>query len=274
MSLAFLKKLFGRTANANTSASENYKARIEAFESVLNDCINVSNNCAGIPAPTGAHFYASVLFTALCSRGVSFAILAPGTSWSKKIVDHWDYASLAVLVRSLLEIRLAFFYLCVEQCDRTEWDCRWNIFNLHDCMARIHLFSEMDSNSADIPGFQTQAEELKGRLNNNAFFLALSGSDQRKLLHGKNAYLSPLETIAKAAGVEIQHFRWLYKFLSSHVHGLPLSFYRAGQFDGRGRGVHCEVEDNYSCLCVSFALTLLVAARDEMEALFAPHVER
>ncbi|KQR10713.1 MULTISPECIES: hypothetical protein [Xanthomonas] len=205
-----------------------------------------------------SHFYASVLFTTLCARGVSLAILAPGTSWSKKVTDHWDYASLAVLVRSLLEVR----------------ECRWNIFNLHDCTARIHLFEEMDPNSADIPGFQTQAAELRDRLNSNAFFLALRASDQRKLLHGKSAYLAPLETIAAAAGVEVQQFRWLYKFLSSHVHGLPLSFYRTGQFDERGRGVHCEVEDNYSCLCVSFALTLLVSARDEMEALFVPHVER
>lgn len=275
MSLALIRKLFGRPAeNVSTAASDDYKERIKAFESILSDCLNVSRNCAGIPAPSGAHFYASVLFTTLCARGVSFAILAPGTSWSKKITDHWDYASLAVLVRSLLEVRLAFFYLCIEQTTQNEWDCRWNIFNLHDCTARIHLFEEMDPNSADIPGFQAQAAELRGRLNSNAFFLTLPASDQRKFLHGKSAFLAPLETVAAAAGVEVQHFRWLYKFLSSHVHGLPLSFYRAGQFDERGRGVHCEIEDNYGCLCVSFALTLLVAARDEMEALFSPHVKR
>ena len=77
MSLAFLKKLFGLATNASTAASDDYKERIKAFESVLSDCLNVSRDCAGIPAPTGAHFYASVLFTTLCARGVSFAILAP-----------------------------------------------------------------------------------------------------------------------------------------------------------------------------------------------------
>lgn len=249
-----------------------YKERIAAYEGILGDCLTVSRNCAGIRSPTSAHFYASVLFTTLCTRGVSLAILAPETSWSKKIVDHWDYASLAVLVRSLLEVRLAFFYLCAEHCDPVEHECRINLFNLHDCTARIQLFQEMAPAADDIEGFQKQAAELRARLEANDFFCALSASDRRRLLHGKNAYLVPLETIAMAAGVELQHFRWLYKFLSSHVHGLPLSFYRMGRFDDRGRGLHGPVEDNYTCLCISFALTLLIGARDEMKALFAPHV--
>lgn len=255
-------------------ASAEYMERTKAFEGLLSDCLSVSRDCAGIPAPTGAHFFASVLFTTLCNRAVSFAILAPRTSWSKKAVDHWDYASMAVLVRSLLEVRLAFFYLCTEECDRPEWECRWNIFNLHDCTARINLFEEMHPDSADIPGFQAQATELIERLRANAFFVGMSASEQRRLLHGKNAYIEPLEKIAVRAGIEIKQFRWLYKFLSSHVHGLPMSFYRMGQFDGRGRGLHCDVEDNYSCLCVSFALTLLVRSRDEMKQLFTRHIVR
>ena len=267
-----MKKLINQSDDTVFVVSDDYKERIKAFEIVIRDCLNVSNRCAGIPAPTGAHFYASVLFTTLCSRGISFAILAPRTSWSKKVVDHWDYASLAVLVRSLLEVRLAFFYLCIEQCERTEWECRWNIFNLHDCVARIHLFEEMSPDSADIPGFQEQVEELRDRLRSNNFFLTLPASEQRKFLNGKNAYISPMENIAVAAGVKIHDFRWLYKFLSSHVHGLPLSFYRIGQFNDRGRGVYCDVEDNYSCLCVSFVLKLLVGARDEMKSLFSGYV--
>lgn len=259
---------------ATPKASAEYMERIKAFEGLLSDCLSVSSDCAGIPAPTGTHFFASVLFTTLCNRAVSIAILAPRTSWSKKVVDHWDYASMAVLVRSLLEVRLAFFYLCTEKCDQTEWECRLNIFNLHDCTARISLFEEMHSDSEDIPGFRVQATEVIERLKVNTFFLAMPPSEQRRLLHGKNAYVEPLEKIATRAGIEIKQFRWLYKFLSGHVHGLPLSFYRMGRFDERGRGLHCDVEDGYSCLCVSFALTLLVKSRDEMKQLFAPHIVR
>jgi hypothetical protein len=248
--------------------SENYKERIDALGNVVSHCIEVSQRFAGIPSPTGSHFYASVLFTSLCSRGVSLAILAPLSSWSEKIVEHWDYASIAGMVRSILEIRLAFFYLCAEKCSREEWECRWNIFNLHDCKSRICLFEEMTHESHDIEGFEAQADELRSRLTANAYFMSMSEKQRNKFLKGGNAYLFPLEEIGLRAGVERQTFRWLYKLLSIHVHGLPMSFYRMGNQE-RGRGVHSEVEEGYTLLCLSFAISLLVSARDEMESLFA-----
>ncbi|MDR4468898.1 MAG: DUF5677 domain-containing protein [Nitrospira sp.] len=251
--------------------SEEYKTNVSAFETTLKECFSLSQQCAGMSAPTSAHFYASVLFTTLCSRSASFVILAPGTSFSIKAFDHWDYASLAVMARSILEIRIAFFYIGVQECTPAEWNCRWNLFNLHDCMSRIHLFEKIDPLSKDLLGFKTQADEIQDRLKKNEFFLSLSESEQRRLLHGQHAYPVPLEKIAEQAGVELTTFRLLYKFLSSHVHGLPISFYSAGD-DGRGRGVHCEVEENYSSLCVSFVHALLVASRDEMRKLFEPHI--
>ncbi len=247
--------------------SKEYRERISALDNVVRHCITVSQKCAGIRSPTGAHFYASVLFTSLCTRGVSLAILSPYSPWSKKILEHWDYASIAGMTRSILEIRLAFFYLCAEVCPRDEWECRWNIFNLHDCTARIRLFEEMPGGSSDITGFNVQVDELRDRLNKNPFFASLPEKDRKKFLQGGHAYLHSLEDIATRAGVDVHTFRWLYKLLSSHVHGLPLSFYRMGEQE-RGRGVHSEVEEGYTKLCLSFAISLLVAARDEMERLF------
>lgn len=251
--------------------SKEYNESIIALESALKECFDLSQQCAGIRAPTGAHFYASVLFTVLCSRGASFAILAPGTTFSKK-ADHWDYASLAVLARSILEIRVSFFYLCVQECAPVEWDFRWNLFNLHDCTSRIHMFEEMDASLKDLPGFREQADELRWRLKKNEVFIALSESEQRRLSHGKHAYPVALEVIAEQAGVPLTEFRVLYKFLSTHIHGLPMSFYRVGD-DGRGRGVYCDVEGGYSALCVSFVHRILESSRDEMRKLFGPHIK-
>ena len=53
--------------------------------------------------------------------------------------------------------------------------------------------------------------------------------DRKKFLHGKSAFMQPLERIAERAKVDVHSFRWLYKFFSSHVHGYPLSFYRMGE---------------------------------------------
>lgn len=247
--------------------SPSYVEQVAALESVVSDCTRVSQACAGIPSPTGAHFYASVLFTALCTRAVSLATLVPHSQLSRKSFEHWDYGAAAGLVRSILELRIAFFYLCVEAVPPDEWQCRWNIFNLHDCTSRISLFQEIPESAEQLAGFAEQRQELCDRLNSNAFFLAFEPGRRRKLLHGQTAYLHSLEDIGVRAGVDVHQFRLMYKLFSSQVHGLPLAYYRMAELN-RGRGVHSESEEGYTSLCISFALTLLVQARDEMKTLF------
>lgn len=244
-----------------------YDGRVATLDNIVCDCIAVSNASAGIPAPSGAHYYASVLFTSLCARAVSLAILTPRSPWAKTKVEHWDFASIAGIVRSILEVRLAFFYLCAEKCSAEEWECRWNLFNLHDCTSRIHLFQEMPGAEQDLNGFKEQAEELRARLTGNAFFNGLPSKQRSKLIHGQSAYLHPLEEIAGRTGVDLSTFRWLYRLFSNQVHGLPMSFYRMAE-QNRGRGVHSESEEGYTSLCITFAVSLLAAARDEMKVLF------
>lgn len=116
---------------------------VDMFDNVVRECMYVSRGYSGISSPTSRHFYASVLFTALITRGVSLAQLMPFTPWAEKRIEHWDYASVAGIVRTMLELRVAFYYLCVDGCTDEEWNCRWNLFNLHDCVSRIRLFSAL-----------------------------------------------------------------------------------------------------------------------------------
>ncbi len=159
--------------------SSGYIERVNGFEGVLGSCIELSRKLAGIRPPSSRHFYASVLFTSLCSRGVSLAIVAPHSKWAQRRIEHWDYASMAGMARSILEIRLAFFYLCIDECSSEEWVCRWNLFNLHDCQSRIRLFS-MQSEARSIAGFEKQANELRERLTSNSFFAGINLSDKKR----------------------------------------------------------------------------------------------
>jgi hypothetical protein len=75
--------------------------------------------------------------------------------------------------------------------------------------------------------------------------------------------------MAERAGIKRTEFRWMNVLFSSHVHGLPMSYYRIGNgFEERGRGLPSPAEEGYSALCLSFAATLLVSTRDEMLRLF------
>lgn len=128
-----------RSALGNEPSSD-YLERVKTLDKVVRECMQLSSEYAGIKAPTNQHFFGSVLFTMLLTKAVSLCILAPHSLWSSKIIEHWDYGSMTGVVRTMLEVRLAFFYLCVEQCSEEEWRCRWNLFNLHDCTSRQKLF--------------------------------------------------------------------------------------------------------------------------------------
>lgn len=257
-------------AKLGNKPTEAYLEVVDMLDNVVRECMYVSRSYAGIPSPTSRHYYASVLFTALITRGVSLAHLMPFSPWSDKKIEHWDYASVAVITRTMLELRLAFYYLCVDTCSQAEWDCRWNIFNLHDCTSRIRLF-EAAGDHEQLQGFATQSEELRERLHNNTYFQSLSTGRQKQILNGQVAYLQPLEEIAERAGLDRPKFRWLYVLLSSHVHGLPMSFYRLGE---RGRGLPSPAEEGYTSMCLSLVSTFLVKTRDEVHALFKDFKDR
>lgn len=254
-------------ANDGNQPSESYLESLNVLDNVVRECINVSGSYSGISSPSGRHFYASVLFTSLITRGVSLVTLAPHSPWADKMIEHWDYATAAVIARTMMELRAAFHYLCVDPCTDDEWDCRWNVLNLHDCTARKKLFDATGNDPEQVAGFEAQAEELRERLKANAYFTQLG--QQKKLLNGQTAYLYPIEELAERAGIEKGTYRWLHVLFSSHVHGLPMSYFRMGGDEvERGRGLPSPVEESYTSLCLSLASSILVATRDEVHSLF------
>jgi hypothetical protein len=131
---------------------------------------------------------------------------------------------------------------------------------------------EMIEDESQVKALRDIAEDLRARLTANPFFLTIDKKLHKRLLHGQTAYLFPLEVIAERAGIDLKTFRYLYVLFSSHVHALPMSFYRMGRNgDGRGRGLPSPSEENYSMLCLSMSATLLVATRDDVHELFGPY---
>lgn len=242
-----------------------YQQSLDVLDNVVRHCMTVSRKFAGIPSPHGRYFYASVLFTALITRGISLLNLAPHSPWSHKMIEHWDYASAAIIARTMIEIRCAFHYLCVDDCSDEEWNCRWNLLNLHDCISRKRLFEAMPGGTESPQDFDAQAEELRERLRTNSHFS--QQRHQKKLLNGQTAYLHPIEDMAERAGIDRNTYRFLHVLFSSHVHGLPMSYYRMAEQE-RGRGVPSPVEEHYTAICLSCASMLLAASRDEAEHLF------
>lgn len=246
-----------------------YLQRLDGFCGLLSECMALSRRYGSYASPTNKHFWGSLLFTALCTRACSLAFVAPYSRWAKRDFEHWDFASTANIARTILDTRLTFFYLCAEECTPDQWNCRWNAFSLHDCLARIALRQaspNMGGDEESLDALNTQAEELRERLRNTATFGVLERGTQKRILQGKQAHLEALEDIAVRAGIELAVYRWLWKLMSAQVHAYPYSFYRM-YAEASGRGVQTKMEEQHTTLMLSFCMTLLVRSRDEFKKL-------
>lgn len=223
---------------SEAKCSNDYLTRLDELSKVLANAVDTSKKFSGIQSPTARHYYASILITTLLTRSIGFGLLLPYNTWTTRNIEYWDHGTAAVIARSIFEIRLCFHYLCIDTCSEDEWCCRLNMFHLHDCSMRHKI---VDSESVE---FIAQAQELKEILQGNSFFAQYSAKQQRKFLKAKTQFLYPLAKIAEKAGIPENTFKIIYPLLSSHVHCLPFSFYRAGQND-RGRGIYSKIEEGY-----------------------------
>ncbi|HAT9050342.1 TPA: hypothetical protein JBB55_15130, partial [Legionella pneumophila subsp. pneumophila] len=217
---------------------------------------------ANIPSKSQQHFYSSVLFTKMCVTAKTLLSVLPDRE-----DGHWDYASAASLTRNIIECYLIFYYLCIDKISKSEWGCRWNIFNLHDCKARISLYEKLGIKNG-IDKFQETVKDLENRLNKNKYFLSLPDKQQKEFLKGKKPLMVSQDDLVVKMGLNKNTFRGLYEFLSSQAHSFPLSFYKMKD-DGRGRGVHCEVEENHTKVVIGYCIVFLEQAEKDMNVLFA-----
>jgi len=123
-------------------------------------------------------FWASVLFAKFCVASVSLVQLLPGNRMFPSAFNNWDTPSVATLSRNLIENYHTLFYLCIEKVSGQEWQCRLQLFNLHDCISRKKMFTDFGSNAEMLANFEQQSNELREQLKLNPFFIGFSDNEQ------------------------------------------------------------------------------------------------
>lgn len=252
---------------ANIETNDRYRGTIASFDDVVTDAARVSLAAAGRHVENPKAWWATVLFTRLCTTSVSLLSLAPTSRFAGKLIEHYDCSAAAALARSVVECYFVFFYLCIDEIEDEEWRTRLNVLYLHDCISRIKMFRDLDPEDDQIPGFEAQAAELRQRLLKLGYFAALREKQRNRFLRGESAMLLSQDDILKKLGVDVAGFRAMYRFLSSHVHSFPLAFSRMGERE-QGRGVESELEKGYIANALEFAEDFLRMALSDMLKLF------
>jgi RimJ/RimL family protein N-acetyltransferase len=245
---------------------ERYQRAIADFDASISNATRVSRAAAGRTVPDPA-WWASLLYTRLCVTGVSLLSLAPGSRFAGRSIGHYDFSAVASITRNVWECYFVFFYLGVDATQGDEWLTRLNILQLHDCTSRFKMFTELDPGDANGAGFQAQADQLRDRINSRAYFGTLPERRRKHVLKGDNALLLSQDELLKRMNEDISLFRGMYRFLSFHVHSLPVAFYRMAERE-QGRGIESDWEKGNIANALEFARRPIVRATQEMRGLF------
>lgn len=172
--------------NQPRSATENYWTSLPKYIAAVEHAIITSHKTAGHPSDSARQYWASVLFTRLCSISISILHLSPGSPANRN-GRHWDFSSLAPLFRNVVRASLTLFYLGTEVVGDDEATSRVLVIQLWDCTERLRLFQNLRASADEIHSFEREAERLRNNLSSNSYFAGLPAPLRESIEKGEIA---------------------------------------------------------------------------------------
>lgn len=246
--------------------SKDYAESVDNLQDTIASASEASQKYAGLLKPNLSQFWGSVLFTHLITRSVSFFRLLPKVTWTDEL-PFWDHSTLSGIARSLIEVRLTFFYLCVDEISDDERLLRKKFFDLHDCISRMKLILERPHEASEYSGHLLEIEKIRSSIKSNPAFDSFKMKRKKQLLRGDSAFILPLEEIAARVGDDGFNYRYLQRFLSNQVHAFPMAFYSVG-FDDLGKGVYSPKEEQVATGLTNIANEKILSCTSEYCSLY------
>jgi len=213
--------------------------------------------------------WSTYIFTRICIHASIMIGNVPGSRWSKKDYEMWDFSLVAPYARSVLEAELLFKYLVEEPNSPEEWSAKLNVMHMNDCAKRIELFSK---GTEALEFYTEQKAILTERLESNSFFMSLDSGTRKKCLSGKAITIPNRDDLLLKFGVDKRNFNNTFDFLSHYTHILPMSYYKM-EPNGRGTGCFNTYDFNYLIMGMIICTESLVNCTNRMVGIF-PDVAR
>jgi hypothetical protein len=231
--------------------AKNYKSARKELDRKVETALAISLGISGRASKHSREYWSSVIFTKLLITSLSILKLMPSPDDSRSEL-HWDFSSIAALSRGIMEGYLQFYHLCVDDVsDEDDWQMRQQLMQIKDAQSRKQMMQDSDENF-DVAEYDARIFELSTMLNGNKHFSKMDEKLKPDLLRGRRQLFIQDDVLDKL-GQDKRTFRTYYRFLSSHVHTLPMSFYRMPDH-GRGHGEENDHDKLYmtsAALCVA-----------------------
>ena len=207
---------------------------------------------------------AALLFTRIVVMSGSVVRLAPRIGKLPEKKANWDLSSLVSVVRNIFEAYLHFFDLCIDDISEDEWGMRANLNHIADNRARKRMLEDLGAKPD--PQYEIHLVDLTARLDKNPAWHRLPEKRRTELLKGDKSFHTQDEILDRMGEARVP-IRGYYRFLSSHTHTGPISYYRMAS-QGRGSGVENIYDKKFMAEAMKVGRLFLERATEDMKRIF------
>lgn len=159
---------------------------------------------------------ASMVHAKMCAHARSIGSIAQS--------PMFDHSAIVGLSRMIVEGLTMYAYL-KQSVSEDLWSLRETVLKLHDTVARITLLRAY-SEKADYQDLIDGRAELLSSLESNLAFGKLPEEQRKAIRSGVVVFVGGMRRAAREAGWNEDRFTAMYGYLSAHVHGAPMSYFR------------------------------------------------
>lgn len=192
--------------------------------------ILISNGMHGTQTDTTGVLMSDLLGRSI-TAGLTLELLLRPPQWTgyKGMPPNfsiWDYSSLCVIARGILETYLTLFYFG-EQVSPVEREFRKLWWDWHHAHKRSIMATKAKINPAKRKGFEDTETQFRQKVLGHQGFQVLLGkklqTDFLAVQEIQEALIHKKADIAGRAGMNANQYAYLYRMLSQHVHSQPFA---------------------------------------------------
>jgi len=209
---------------------EDYLEQLKKLEFLYSKSFELSDNTAGRKGITRKQEIADLIFAKIILTARAILKLLPNSLfyYDEENYEIWDFSSVAVLARALLEAYLIFYYLCIDDISDIEYEFRYKLWQYHSEKERERMLKYRGVSGTRMTNLSRKVEDLKNDVINAESFKKLERREKKQAL--RNGITLKKIQIVKRAGVSENYYNTVYSYLSNYAHTSSFSISQLRQF--------------------------------------------
>ena len=189
--------------------------------------------------------YGSHVFSKICMHAIAIQKIIPYSRYNQNPNEQiWDLASLPALIRDLVETYYHYFYIMMEKVSDDEINFRFDILKYHSHSERLRMVKQRIPKSTAIQELEDDKAAAKQKVIDNPLCQIPPEIDKeinpelykkldrlyKKIRKGEKAVLKSDKQLNKAANINENYYKSMYKYLSQFTHTTKFSIDQIGAF--------------------------------------------